>query len=97
MSILSDIEFLKSHFESRRTWYVAAIDSIESEIVYLWNDYFLMKGNKSLKLLEIERSFKILKESKLFFSESLKEIEKKLDDLKRQEYAILNNGRGQAN
>jgi hypothetical protein len=99
MPLFDDIKILKEHYNNLITWHIGAITKIDMDIQSYWNEYFVIKNHtgKSLKLLEIDRSFKILKEARLHFSESLNQIQKKLDDIEKQEYAIINSGKDSIN
>lgn len=93
LDTLNDISSLREHYSTRFKWYLAAIDRLESDIQILWNDYFLEKSRqtRSVKLLEIDQNFKFLKEALVYFRESADLTKKRLDELDRQEYAIINN------
>jgi hypothetical protein len=93
MGVLNDIKALREHYTNRWKWYLAAIDRLESDIQFLWNDYFLSRGkiqNNTIKLLEIEKSFELLKTALDYFRSNAAIVEKRLDDLDKQEYAIIN-------
>ena len=90
--ILKDINDLKNHYKSKLEWYFAAIERTESEIQSMWNDYFLSKkfAPHSIKLFEIEKTFTILKDALQYFKQCAAATEKRLEELEKQEYAILN-------
>lgn len=94
MDVLNDIKELREHYTSRWKWYLAAIDRIEGDIQILWNDYFLEKSRqvRSVKVFELEKSFQIFTNALNYFRENADIVKKRLDDLDRQEYAIINNG-----
>lgn len=91
MSILEDIKLLKDHYTSMLNWYSSAIERIELDIQKLWNDYFLSKNSNTIKLTEVENSFKILKSGSEHFRAAFHITEKRLDELDKQEYALINN------
>jgi hypothetical protein len=95
MSVFDDIKSLRSHYKNRLNWYLSVIDAIEDEIQDLWRDYLSIKKPpiaKSIKLLELNNSFVILKSSIEYFRQCVLIVEKRLDDLEKQEYALLNKG-----
>jgi hypothetical protein len=91
MNVLEDIKLLKEHYTNRINWYYSAIDRLETDIQKLWNEYFTISFNPTsrLKLMDIERCFSIMKLALEYFKESVVITEKKLEDLKKQEYAII--------
>ena len=93
MQISDDIRMLREHYSKRLEWNIAAIDRLESDIQGLWNEYFLKYNyvNSHIRLSEIEKSFLILKSAIEYFRNSSLIIEKRLDDLDKQEYALINN------
>lgn len=93
MPISDDIRMLREHYSKRLEWNIAAIDRLESDIQGLWNEYFLKYNyvNSHIRLSEIEKSFLILKSAIEYFRNSSLIIEKRLDDLNNQEYALVNN------
>jgi hypothetical protein len=93
MSISDDIKMLREHYNKRLEWNMAAIDRLESDIQGLWNEYFLKYNyvNSHIRLVEIEKSFVILKSAIDYFRSSSLILEKRLDDLNNQEYALINN------
>ena len=93
MAVKEDIKLLRDHYSQKWKWYLAAIDRLESDIQVLWNEYFLEKSRSprnNIKLIETDKTFQTLKEALDYFRENAKIIEKRLDDLDKQEYAILN-------
>lgn len=92
MSITDDIKMLREHYTKRLHWNMAAIDRLESDIQGLWNNYFLNNGHQinHFKLIELEKSFSILKQAIDYFRNSSLILEKRLDDLDKQEYAFIN-------
>jgi hypothetical protein len=93
MAVREDIKLLREHYNQKWKWYLAAIDRLESDIQILWNDYFLDKSKSPLnnmKLIETDKTFQTLKDALDYFRASAKIVEKRLDDLDKQEYAILN-------
>lgn len=93
MSISDDIKMLRDYYSKRLEWNMAAVDRLESDIQGLWNDYFLKYNyvNSHIRLVEIEKSFLILKSAIEYFRHSSLILEKRLDDLEKQEYAIVTN------
>jgi hypothetical protein len=95
MAVLNDIKSLREYYTNRWKWYLAAIDRIESDIQLLWNDYFLIKTKSpasNIKLAEVDKSFQMLKNALDYFRSNAAIVEKRLDDLDKQEYAITNTG-----
>ncbi len=100
MSVFDDIKSLKSHYQNRLNWYLEAIDSVESEIQDLWSDYLSVRKPthvKTMKLLEIENSFIVLRSAIEYFRTSALLTEKRLDELDKQEYALISKGDGPVN
>ena len=94
VAVLNDIKELKAYYTNSLNWYFAAIERTESDIQLLWNEYFLFKTKPiglTTKLAEINNSFQILKSALDHFRANAIIIEKRLDDLDKQEYAIINN------
>jgi len=93
MGVLNDIQTLKNHYTTEWKWYLAAVDRIETDIQMLWNDYFLSRNKpptNHIKLMEMDKSFQILRAALDYFRSCALIIEKRLDDLDKQEYAITN-------
>lgn len=91
---MNDIKLLREHYTNKWKWNLAAIDRLESDIQLIWNDYFLEKNKNpknSMKLLETDKTFQLLKNALDYFRSNALMIEKRLDDLDKQEYAIINN------
>jgi hypothetical protein len=91
MSILDDIKYLKEHYKNRLNWYFAAAERVEGDIQLLWNEYFISKSN-TLKLMELDRTFSIYCKALEYFRSNASIIEKRLDQLEKEEYAIINKG-----
>jgi hypothetical protein len=94
MSAQNDVKILRDYYTNRWKWYLAAVDRVESDIQILWNDYFL-EANKNpkntLKLHETDKTFQLLKNALDYFRSNALIVEKRLDDLDKQEYAINSN------
>ena len=93
--VYDDFKILKSHYTSRRDWYLAAIERLENDIQKVWNDYFIMKGQQyinTIKIHEVSLAFNALKEASIYFREQLLTIEKRLEELTKQEYALFSKG-----
>jgi hypothetical protein len=90
MSIFDDIIILRKHYKDRRDWYFSAIERIESDIQHLWEEYFKSPHDylSSYKIQEVGKDFLILKDSLTYFREAIEISEKRLEDLKQQEYAL---------
>jgi predicted RNase H-like nuclease (RuvC/YqgF family) len=99
MSIIEDIKLLKAHYQNKLNWYHAGIDRLESDIQIMWNEYFL-KSRSSLTqihLQELEKNFSILRTAIEYFKQRIESLEKRLAELEKQEYAIINKGEGPVN
>jgi len=95
MSVFNDIKDLRRHYKNQLNWYFTAIEKIEADIQDLWGEYFAVKKptqSKMMKLLEIENSFQILRSGIDHFRNCVATTEKRLDDLKREEDALMSKG-----
>lgn len=97
MSIFDDIIFLKEHLKNKINWYSSAIERIENDIQKIWNEYFLSRNPSSIKLIELETSFRILQSGYEFFIEAKLIAEKKLQELEKQEYALISTNKENIN
>jgi hypothetical protein len=93
VALLNDIKLLREHYSQKWKWYLAAIDRLESDIQLLWNDYFLERSRplNTIKLIETDKNFQLMKSALDYFRTCSSMMEKRLDELDKQEYAIINN------
>ena len=99
VSIFDDIASLRRHYKERRDWYLTAIERLESDIQHLWNEYFKSEVDylSGFKVQEVGKTFVIMKDALNYFRESLDFSEKRLEDLKQQEYALKSKKDSQLN
>lgn len=90
MSIFDDIATLREHYKNRRDWYLSAIERIESDIQHLWIGYFDSENEflNSFKIQEVGKNFAIMKDALAYFRDALDFSEKRLEELRQQEYAL---------
>lgn len=90
MSVFDDIRELREHYISRRNWYLMAIERMESDIQGLWNDHFSKESDmiNSFEFQEVGKVFGFMREALWYFKDNLEYTEKRLEDLRLQEYAL---------
>lgn len=90
-SIFDDIDILLTKHKEDLDWYISAKLRVESDIMHLWNNYFLnnINSNNSTNLPLLDEKFKILINAINYFSQCIIKTEKKLDELEKQRYSII--------